>query len=78
VRTPEAGRLRDLLSAPGVTVSSSAEGVLAVRGSSPEEVGEVAREHGIAIYELVPEAATLEEAFMELTAGAVEYRGSAA
>ncbi|MGH3253274.1 MAG: ATP-binding cassette domain-containing protein [Trebonia sp.] len=78
VRTPEAGRLRDLLSASGVTVSSAAEGVLAVRGAPPGDVGEVAREHGIAIHELVTETATLEEAFMELTADAVEYRGSAA
>jgi ABC-2 type transport system ATP-binding protein len=78
VRTPEAGRLRDLLSAPGVTVSSAAEGVLTVRGASPEDVGEAAREHGIAVHELVAETATLEEAFMELTADAVEYRGSAA
>jgi ABC-2 type transport system ATP-binding protein len=78
VRAPEAGRLRDLLSAPGVTVSSAAEGVLTVRGSSSEDVGEIARAHGIAVHELVPEAATLEEAFMELTVGAVEYRGSAA
>jgi ABC-2 type transport system ATP-binding protein len=78
VRSPEAGRLRDLLSAPGVTVSSAAEGVMTVRGASPEQVGDTAREHGIAVHELVSETATLEEAFIELTADAVEYRGSAA
>jgi ABC-2 type transport system ATP-binding protein len=78
VRSPEAGRLRDLLVAPGVTVTSAAGEELTVRGASPEQVGDTAREHGIAIHELVPETATLEEAFMELTAGAVEYRGSAA
>jgi ABC-2 type transport system ATP-binding protein len=78
VRTPEAGRLRDLLSAPGVTVSSADNGVLTVRGTSAEDIGEIAREHGIAIYELGAETATLEEAFMELTADAVEYRGSRA
>ena len=78
VRSPEAGRLRDLLVAPEVTVSSSAEEVLAVRGASPGHIGDVARDHGIAIHELVPETATLEEAFIELTADAVEYRGSTA
>jgi ABC-2 type transport system ATP-binding protein len=78
VRSPEAGRLRDLLTAPGVTVTSAAEGGLTVRGASPGQVGDTAREHGIAIHELVPETATLEEAFLELTVGAVEYRGSAA
>jgi ABC-2 type transport system ATP-binding protein len=75
VRSPEAARLRDLLTAPGVTVSSHAEGELLVRGASPERVGDVARAHGIAVHELVLQSATLEEAFLELTAGAVEYRG---
>jgi ABC-2 type transport system ATP-binding protein len=78
VRSPETRRLRDLLTAPEVTVTSTADGVLVVRGSSPARIGDVAREHGIAVHELVPETATLEEAFMEVTAGAVEYRGSAA
>jgi ABC-2 type transport system ATP-binding protein len=76
VRSPETGRLRDLLAAPGVTVTSAAEGVLRVRGSTPEHIGDLAREHGIALYELAAQTATLEEAFMELTAGAVEYQGS--
>ena len=58
-----------------MTVSSRAEGELLVRGSSPEHIGDVAREQGIAVHELVPETATLEEAFMELTSDAVEYRG---
>jgi ABC-2 type transport system ATP-binding protein len=76
VRSPETGRLRDLLAAPGVTVTSAAEGVLRVRGSTPEHIGDLAREHGIALYELAAQTATLEEASMELTAGAVEYQGS--
>jgi len=78
VRSPEAARLRDLLTAPGVTVSSRAEAELLVRGASPERIGDVARAHGIAVHELVLQTATLEEAFMELTAGAVEYRGRTA
>ncbi len=78
VRSPEAARLRDLLTGPEVTVSSQAEGELLVRGSSPEHIGDVAREKGIAVHELVPETATLEEAFMELTSDAVEYRGHTA
>jgi len=78
VRSPEAARLRDLLTAPGVTVTSRAEAELLVRGASPEHIGDVARAHGIAVHELVLQTATLEEAFMELTAGAVEYRGRTA
>jgi ABC-2 type transport system ATP-binding protein len=75
VRSPEAARLRDLLSAPGVTVSSSAEGALSVSGTTPERIGDLARDHGIAIHELVVESASLEEAFMELTADSLEFQG---
>ena len=78
VRSPQAGRLRDLLAAPEVSVSSAAEGVLIVRGSSADQIGDLAREHDIAVHELVPQTATLEEAFMELTGDAVEYRGHTA
>jgi len=34
----------------------------------------VAREHGIALHELTPRHASLEEAFMELTRDSVDYR----
>jgi ABC-2 type transport system ATP-binding protein len=78
VRSPQAGRLRDLLTASEVSVSSAADGVLIVRGSPADQIGDLAREHGIAVHELVPQTATLEEAFMELTGDAVEYRGHTA
>jgi ABC-2 type transport system ATP-binding protein len=75
VRSPEASRLRDLLAGPGVTVQSSADGVLSVRGATPERIGDLARDHAVAIHELYTESASLEEAFMELTAGDVEFQG---
>ena len=34
----------------------------------------MAREHGIALHELTPRHASLEEAYMELTHDSVEYR----
>jgi ABC-2 type transport system ATP-binding protein len=77
VRSPEAGRLRDLLTAPTVTVTTETPGVLSVRGATAEQIGDLARDHAIAIHELVAESASLEEAFMELTADAVEYHGHA-
>ena len=75
VRSPEAASLRDLLSATGVTVSSSPDGALSVRGTTPERIGDLARDHAIAIHELVLESASLEEAFMELTADSLEFQG---
>jgi ABC-2 type transport system ATP-binding protein len=77
VRAPEAGRLRQALAGPAVTVSSAGAGVLEVEGLDSEAVGRIAAEHGCMLYELVPQSATLEEAFMELTSDDVEYRGSA-
>lgn len=43
------------------------DGALTVRDISAQRVGELANQHHIAIYELTPEVATLEEAFMNLT-----------
>ncbi len=75
VRSPQSARLRDLLAGPNVTVRTTAPGLLVVEGTTPECVGDLARDHAIAIHELVIEHASLEEAFMQLTSDAVEYRG---
>jgi ABC-2 type transport system ATP-binding protein len=77
VRSPQATRLRELLAGPDVTVSSSAEGTLVVEGLSSDRIGTVAAENGITLFELAPKEASLEEAFMELTGDAVEYRAPA-
>ena len=36
-------------------------------------IGDLAAEHGIALHELTPQQASLEEAFFELTDSAVDY-----
>jgi ABC-2 type transport system ATP-binding protein len=77
VRTPDAERLREVLAAEQATVQGGDNGVLDVRGLSAEQVGRAAFENGIALYELTPQQASLEEAFMELTQGDVEYRAPA-
>ncbi|MEV7393476.1 MULTISPECIES: ABC transporter ATP-binding protein [Streptomyces] len=78
VRTKEAEKLRELLAGPDVTVSSQEPGVLLVTGITSEWIGRVAAEEGIALAELTPQQASLEEAFMELTRDAVEYQAPAA
>ncbi|MEU8590062.1 ATP-binding cassette domain-containing protein [Streptomyces sp. NPDC048664] len=78
VRTGEAERLRGLLEGPDVTVTAREPGVLQVAGLGGERIGRIAAEHGIALAELTPQQASLEEAFMELTRDAVEYRTTAA
>ena len=77
VRTPEVGRLRDLIARPGVSVSSDQPGVLTVTGMESDDIGIIAGHAGIIVYELVPQRASLEEAFLDLTSSAVEYRAPA-
>jgi ABC-2 type transport system ATP-binding protein len=73
LRTPDTERLRDLLAAPDVAVTSIGRDRLEVEGATAEQVGEMAARHGLAVYELTPRRASLEEAFMALTHGALEF-----
>jgi ABC-2 type transport system ATP-binding protein len=69
VRSPDATRLRDVLSREGMTVVELDGGALGVSEGTAERVGEVAAASGIVLHELTPQTATLEEAFLELTGG---------
>ncbi|GGW39001.1 ABC transporter ATP-binding protein [Streptomyces caelestis] len=73
VRSPQRERLLDVLHQAGVVAVESGEGVLEVDGGKAEHVGELAAQHGITLHELSPQQASLEEAFMRLTAESVEY-----
>ena len=75
VRTPEASRLRDLVAGDGVTTTITDTGALQVVGRTSDEIGTTAAAAGIVLLELAPQQASLEEAFMELTADSVEYHG---
>jgi ABC-2 type transport system ATP-binding protein len=48
-----------------------------IRGVDAKEIGLAAHVSGIVLYELAPRRASLEDAFMELTGEAVEYRAGA-
>jgi ABC-2 type transport system ATP-binding protein len=76
VRVKQADQLAELLTAPSVTVTHGEPGCLNVVGLVSDQIGEVAAANNIVVYELVPQRASLEEAFMELTKDAVEYRSS--
>ena len=77
VRTPDATRLRELVTGPSVSVTSPEPGVLEVSGLTSDQLGDLAFEHRIVLYELTPLQASLEEAFMELTRGEVEFEAVA-
>jgi ABC-2 type transport system ATP-binding protein len=74
VRTPSASELEKAVTARGATVGADDDGSLEVRGMSIEEIGDLAFTEGIRLHELAAVRASLEEAFMELTASSVEYR----
>jgi ABC-2 type transport system ATP-binding protein len=76
VRSPQAAQLRGLLAGPDVSVTDVEAGVLVVRGLDPAQIGTIARDHHLEVHELTLEQASLEDAFMELTADAVEYHAT--
>ena len=66
VRSPRADELLHRLQAAGIEAEAAGDHRLNVQ-APPERVGDLAAEAGIALHELVAEAGTLEEAFLELT-----------
>ncbi len=77
VLTPDGTALRDLIAAPGVTVTSSAPEMLDIEGVTAREIGIRAAAAGLVLYELTPVEPSLEEAFMTMTRDAVEFHGTA-
>jgi ABC-2 type transport system ATP-binding protein len=83
VHTPDAAKLAELIAAAGGTVSrgTPAAGdaqpdgsdVLTVTNMEAPQVGELAASASLVLHELTPQLASLEEAFMELTAGSLEF-----
>jgi ABC-2 type transport system ATP-binding protein len=76
VRTREPDRLHDLLVAEGLTVHRDTDGSLSVEGTDTSTVGQVAATGGVTLDELSTRSASLEDAFLQLTADAAEYRAS--
>jgi len=74
VRTPEPAALMAAASQAGGTAVAGDDGALVVQGLTAERIGDLAFDQGIRLHELAPAQASLEEAFMGLTAGSVEFR----
>ncbi|MER8007278.1 ATP-binding cassette domain-containing protein [Streptomyces sp. NPDC094149] len=73
VRSPDSGALAAVLVKEGAQVDRRDDDTLQVRGAGAVRVGELAHEHRLLLWELTTQAASLETAFMELTADSVEY-----
>jgi ABC-2 type transport system ATP-binding protein len=74
VRSTDPDALAGLLRSREVAVSGVADGALTVAGLSTDQVGRLAGAAGITLLELTAQQASLEEAFMDLTRDAVEFR----
>jgi ABC-2 type transport system ATP-binding protein len=59
--------------AQAVTTAGDQAPVLTVTGLPAARIGELAASAGVVLHELTPQLATLEDAFLELTAGSLEY-----
>ncbi len=73
VATPDPDALTSVLTAAGAAVRPDDAGRLSVTGLSAAVISELALEHRLALHELTTRTASLEEAFMEITAGSVEF-----
>ncbi|MFF0724365.1 ABC transporter ATP-binding protein [Streptomyces sp. NPDC004134] len=73
VRTPEPERLRELLERGGAAVRLDARGGWRVQGPDAAAIGGLARDHGVALHELAPAHASLEEVYTALSQSAAEY-----
>jgi ABC-2 type transport system ATP-binding protein len=77
VRSPQAGQLSELITAEGGVVKQENGGTqppgLSVTGMAAPRIGEIAAAAGIVLHELTPRLASLEEAYMELTADSAEF-----
>jgi ABC-2 type transport system ATP-binding protein len=73
VRTPKPDDLARAITAAGGTVTGTGDGGLEVRGLTEEKVGGIAFRGRIPVHHLAASRASLEQAFMELTAESLEY-----
>jgi ABC-2 type transport system ATP-binding protein len=72
VRSPQSADLATALAAPDVSIVGI-DGGLEVTGLTAAQIGERARDLGIALHELTPRQASLEEAFMDMTHDEIEF-----
>jgi ABC-2 type transport system ATP-binding protein len=75
VRTSDNAKLTSIIESLKGTVHQEHDHELTVSLLTSDEIGQAAFGAGITVLELTPQRASLEDVFMELTAGAVEFGG---
>jgi ABC-2 type transport system ATP-binding protein len=73
VRTPQPAQLAKAVITAGGTVHEDGDGLMVVQGLEASQVGDIAFENSVRLHQLAPAQASLEQAFMELTASSVQF-----
>lgn len=73
VRTPEPEKLKDALATERISWVAADDGAIEIEDGEPAQIGELAAARQLILHELSPQRASLEEAFMRLTADSIEY-----
>ncbi|MEU1469042.1 ATP-binding cassette domain-containing protein [Streptomyces sp. NPDC005761] len=76
VSTTESSRLGHVLTRKGYRAAEGEDGCWTVEGARADEIGALAAIEGFPILQLVDEQATLEQAYLDLTAGAAEFESA--
>ncbi|MGO8877818.1 MAG: ATP-binding cassette domain-containing protein, partial [Acidimicrobiales bacterium] len=76
VRSPDLAKLSAALGERGAQTTHEDDGALSVRGMDEVAIGDLAASLQVALHELSPQSASLEEAFMALTEETVEFHGA--
>ena len=77
VRSPHADAIAAAVARADVTVTGLDPGLLEIEGLPAEQIGELAAKNGYILHELTPQQVTLEEAFMDITQGELEFQAHA-
>ncbi len=77
VLSPQRDALSVLVAANGGSSTVRPDGALAVTGMTAATIGDLAMANRIAVHELAPQAASLEDVYMTLTHDSVQYRSGA-
>ncbi|MEV4759350.1 ATP-binding cassette domain-containing protein [Micromonospora sp. NPDC049559] len=77
VRSPRADELARVLTGLGAAVTTTGDGALVAVGVDAPTIGDAAAAASIPVHGLTPRSATLEDVYLEMTSGAVEYRAAA-
>jgi ABC-2 type transport system ATP-binding protein len=77
LRTSAPALALDVLTRAGASVAATAPGTLVISGLPAEQAVALLGERGVPVAEISAHRASLEEAYLELTRDAVEYRAAA-